>query len=285
RLLPWVNDGSGGAASPRALAGAANVATAAAEAAPGRPGQRLGRARGPARRLARVCRRDRLRPHQRGAGPSGHRGALRPVGPPRRDSHHPRRGRRVGTPERSRRGEPLSRSRPILGGDVRIGVGASPRARLGLGPRAGPPRPSAALTGGRHLIQISKVQPGQADGTFPPARTTFYHWSTLTLPIALRQLPLTLRSDGRSLQAAIYEGLKQAMQEGRLRPGSLLPSTRDFARQLRVARGTVVQVYGQLAGEGYLSGSRGAGTRVVETLPEKWLSPERARSSAPPVGG
>ncbi|HYV64885.1 MAG TPA: PLP-dependent aminotransferase family protein [Myxococcales bacterium] len=106
----------------------------------------------------------------------------------------------------------------------------------------------------------------------------------MTLPIALRQLPLTLRSDGRSLQAAIYEGLKQVMQEGRLRPGSLLPSTRDFARQLRVARGTVVQVYGQLAGEGYLSGSRGAGTRVVETLPEKWLSPERARSSAPPVG-
>ena len=97
----------------------------------------------------------------------------------------------------------------------------------------------------------------------------------MTLPIALRQLPLTLRSDGRSLQVAIYEALKEAMQQGRLHPGSRLPSTRDFARQLRVARGTVVQVYDQLVAEGYLSGSRGAGTRVVETLPEKYYG-ERA---------
>ena len=102
-----------------------------------------------------------------------------------------------------------------------------------------------------------------------------------SLPIPLRQLPLTLRSDGRSLQLAIYDALKQAMQEGRLQPGSRLPSTRDFARQLGVARGTVVQAYDQLAGEGYLSGSRGAGTRVVETLPEKWLSPGRASPPGP----
>ena len=106
----------------------------------------------------------------------------------------------------------------------------------------------------------------------------------MALPIALRQLPLTVRSDGRSLQLAIYEALKEAMQQGRLQPGSRLPSTRDFARQLGVARGTVVQVYDQLAGEGYVSGSRGAGTKVVETLPEQWLSPGRARVSGPSVG-
>ncbi|HWC75023.1 MAG TPA: PLP-dependent aminotransferase family protein [Gemmatimonadales bacterium] len=99
------------------------------------------------------------------------------------------------------------------------------------------------------------------------------------LPIALRQLPVTLRSDGRSLQIAIYESLRTAIQQGRLRPGSRLPATRDFARQLGVARGTVVDAYDQLAAEGYLSAARGAGTRVAGTLPEKWLAPRRAPAS------
>src|SRR6266851_1644504 len=75
------------------------------------------------------------------------------------------------------------------------------------------------------------------------------------------------------------------MQEGRLLPGSRLPSTRDFARQLRVARGTVVLAYAQLADEGYLHGARGAGTIVVDSLPESWLSARRAaRALALPAG-
>jgi len=96
-------------------------------------------------------------------------------------------------------------------------------------------------------------------------------------PIALRELPLALKSDGRSLQAAICEALRSAMQEGRLRPGARLPSSRDFARQLPVARGTVVLAYEQLTAEGYLRGARGAGTTIVESLPERWFMPSRAR--------
>ena len=96
-------------------------------------------------------------------------------------------------------------------------------------------------------------------------------------PIALRELPLALKSDGRSLQAAICEALRSAMQDGRLRPGARLPSSRDFARQLRVARGTVVLAYEQLTAEGYLRGARGAGTTIVESLPERWFMPSRAR--------
>jgi GntR family transcriptional regulator/MocR family aminotransferase len=99
--------------------------------------------------------------------------------------------------------------------------------------------------------------------------------------IALRQLPLTLRSDGQPLQIAISGALRTAMQEGRLLPGSRLPSTRDFARQLRVARGTVVLAYDQLTAEGYLRGARGAGTVVVDSLPESWLPSRRARGDAP----
>src|SRR5258708_26278477 len=80
--------------------------------------------------------------------------------------------------------------------------------------------------------------------------------------IALQQLPLTLRSDRRPLRVAITEALRIAMQEGRLLPGSRLPSTRDFARQLRVARGTVLRAYAQLADQGYLHGAPRAGTLV-----------------------
>jgi GntR family transcriptional regulator/MocR family aminotransferase len=103
----------------------------------------------------------------------------------------------------------------------------------------------------------------------------------LGLSIALQQLPLSLRTAGRPLQVAICEALRIAMQEGRLLPGSRLPSTRDFARQLRVARGTVVLAYAQLADEGYLHGARGAGTIVVDSLPESWLSARRVREDGP----
>src|SRR5258708_15512982 len=99
--------------------------------------------------------------------------------------------------------------------------------------------------------------------------------------IALQQLPLTLRSDRRPLRVAITEALRTAMQEGRLLPGSRLPSTRDFARQLRVARGTVVLAYDQLTDEGYLRGARSAGTVVVDSLPESWLSAGEARRDGP----
>ncbi len=99
-------------------------------------------------------------------------------------------------------------------------------------------------------------------------------------PIALRELPITLKSEGRPLQSAIRDALRSAMQEGRLRPGARLPSSRDLARQLRVARGTVVLAYEQLRAEGYLEGTHGAGTTVVESLPERWFMPSRAQPAA-----
>ena len=100
-------------------------------------------------------------------------------------------------------------------------------------------------------------------------------------PIALRELPITLKSEGRPLQSAIRDALRSAMQEGRLRPGARLPSSRDLARQLRVARGTVVLAYEQLRAEGYLEGTHGAGTTVVESLPERWFMPSRASLRRP----
>ncbi|TQM00337.1 GntR family transcriptional regulator [Actinoallomurus bryophytorum] len=64
---------------------------------------------------------------------------------------------------------------------------------------------------------------------------------------------------GRALEAA----LREAMRSGRLAPGVLLPGSRSLAADLGLSRGTVVQVYAQLAAEGWLTGTPGSGTRVA----------------------
>ena len=50
--------------------------------------------------------------------------------------------------------------------------------------------------------------------------------------------------------------------EGRLRPGSRLPASRDFAKLYGLSRGTVMSVFERLQSEGYVSCRIGAGTRV-----------------------
>jgi len=52
--------------------------------------------------------------------------------------------------------------------------------------------------------------------------------------------------------------------------------------QYRIARGTVVEAFEQLASEGYLRSSVGAGTFVNETLPETLLEAERRRAGRHP---
>jgi len=47
---------------------------------------------------------------------------------------------------------------------------------------------------------------------------------------------------------AICEQLRNAVLEARLRPGELLPPSRDLAGRLGMSRATVVSVYEQLAG-------------------------------------
>src|SRR6266849_9032674 len=80
--------------------------------------------------------------------------------------------------------------------------------------------------------------------SWPAGRHRRYRSCPMTISFALRELPLALKSNGEgSLQDAISDALRSAIQEGRLRPGARVPSSRDLARQLRVARGTVVLAY------------------------------------------
>jgi len=65
--------------------------------------------------------------------------------------------------------------------------------------------------------------------------------------------------------------LRAAILDGLLPPGTRLPSVRELAQQLGVARVTITTAYDQLTAEGYLIGRTGAGTRIAAHLPEDAL--------------
>ena len=73
-------------------------------------------------------------------------------------------------------------------------------------------------------------------------------WSTsATRPVGL-DLHLELGDGAR--RASIEDALRRAIREGRLAPGTRVPSTRALSRDLAVARGTVTEAYDQLVGAG-----------------------------------
>lgn len=66
----------------------------------------------------------------------------------------------------------------------------------------------------------------------------------------------------------LYEGLREAILSGRLRPGSRLPATRRLAEELAVSRNTVMRTFELLVAEGYVESRVGSGTFVSSELPE-----------------
>ena len=71
----------------------------------------------------------------------------------------------------------------------------------------------------------------------------------------------------RNTDAASRRHLRQAILNGALLPGHRLPSSREFARQIKVSRNTVTSVIDQLAMEGYLDMARGRRPVVATQQP------------------
>ncbi|MEV8630253.1 PLP-dependent aminotransferase family protein [Streptosporangium sp. NPDC051023] len=74
-------------------------------------------------------------------------------------------------------------------------------------------------------------------------------------------LHVSLEGPG-DLAFRIYRQLRDAILDGRLRPGERLPPSRELARRLDVARNTVCVAYERLTAEGFLVARVGAGTFV-----------------------
>ena len=83
-------------------------------------------------------------------------------------------------------------------------------------------------------------------------------------------LPLD-RGIGVPIFRQIYDGLRRAILDGRLRPGQRIPSTRSLAADLGVSRLPVLNAYEQLLHEGYLVGRTGSGTFVTGSIPDQLL--------------
>lgn len=85
---------------------------------------------------------------------------------------------------------------------------------------------------------------------------------------------------GGGLSRDIYEQLRDAILDGRLRPRERLPATRELARDLDVSRTTVTVAYHRLAGEGFVTARVGAGTFVSERVASPLPSPGTGRGGA-----
>lgn len=77
-----------------------------------------------------------------------------------------------------------------------------------------------------------------------------------------KQLLQRSARENMSLQGQIREMLVAAILDGRLAPGAPVPSSREMAEQLEVARNTVVLAYQQLSDEGYLVSRQRSGHYV-----------------------
>jgi GntR family transcriptional regulator/MocR family aminotransferase len=73
----------------------------------------------------------------------------------------------------------------------------------------------------------------------------------------------------KPLHRQLYEGYREAVLDGRLRPGHRLPSTRMLAHELQISRIPVVTAFEQLVAEGYVESRVGAGSFVSAVLPDQ----------------
>lgn len=93
---------------------------------------------------------------------------------------------------------------------------------------------------------------------------------------SFQDLPLGRRPARMPLHRWLYDELRRAILEGRLKPGMRLPSTRSLSRQQSIARVTVVAVFEQLRAEGYIVSRTGSGTVVAPELPDNFYSSPEA---------
>ena len=89
-----------------------------------------------------------------------------------------------------------------------------------------------------------------------------------TFPLAIANIALDARSP-LPIHEQICQAVRTAIWAKELPPGTLLPTTRELAQHLGVARNTVVFAYARLAAEGLCVSNTRRGTRVASDLPAR----------------
>ncbi|MBB6670230.1 MocR-like pyridoxine biosynthesis transcription factor PdxR [Cohnella nanjingensis] len=88
-------------------------------------------------------------------------------------------------------------------------------------------------------------------------------------------------AEGGSILSQLCAFLREGITSGKLSPGIRLPPTRKVAQELRIARNIVIEVYEQLAAEGYLTSRVGSGTFIAEGIQVE--AAPRLRSEPVPI--
>jgi GntR family transcriptional regulator/MocR family aminotransferase len=95
------------------------------------------------------------------------------------------------------------------------------------------------------------------------------------------------RSSRTTLQEQLARKVKELIQSGVLSPGDELPSTRDVASSLNVARNTAVNAYDRLVSEGYLEAIARSGVFVSSSISlsphSTWDIPGKKARDRPPA--
>lgn len=73
------------------------------------------------------------------------------------------------------------------------------------------------------------------------------------------------------LARQLYLALREAIADGRIRPGQRLPSSRLAAQEWVLSRGTIAEAYDILIAEGYAKARQGSGTYVLTDTPAERL--------------
>ena len=103
----------------------------------------------------------------------------------------------------------------------------------------------------------------------------------MTKVVSTFELSLNQRPQGQTLADWLYDELRTAILEGRLKAGIKLPSSRDFAGRYGISRGTVVSVFERLQDERYLRSRVGIGTSINAGIPAR----ESARTHSSELRG
>ncbi len=79
-------------------------------------------------------------------------------------------------------------------------------------------------------------------------------------------------SDGLAIYDQIARQIKYAVAGGTLKPGELVPSVRELARELAINPNTVARAYRELQSDRVLETVRGTGLEVATGAPERCRS-------------
>jgi GntR family transcriptional regulator/MocR family aminotransferase len=94
------------------------------------------------------------------------------------------------------------------------------------------------------------------------------------------------RAAERPVTAQLCDQIRRLIEVGEMARGTRLPSTRQLARELGIARNVAIEAYEQLIAEGYLVGRVGSGTYVAEGIADSAVPGAfRASGAGEPGGG